>query len=1235
MKFVDTIKNRCRKIKQVIINKKHSTVTNNINTDELKPLVFVNRPIKKVEEDVVGFSTQVDTICEAMESGSTMIGVVADYGTGKSSITDLLINRVKSKPYKYPKPIKVNLWDCLQNEKSPEISNKAAEREVSDLTKSFLYQLASGHDKKHRFSSYINKRLSRNYGNISFSTGSFKFWWKFAVAALFYAIYAVCSNDNVRFGKVIPQGWFLNVLHYCQAFSPVFLVIATLFIVWGVINTCVVFSHWRMQNARETEINDVFDVYSHIIEHIKPKRKKRQIIIIEDLDRIVEKTIIIGFLKELYRFQSSMQDDSNRFVFIVSIKPEICLQDQKTQLVVDDKNIYSKVFDVVIPLKPIHYDDYDAILLALINSDPKNKSRLEKLIGKTISKDVLPESFYWIKKGKNLTLRDLKDRLNHAIMILISRKSYIVRSSADFNACAAVTYLESEYPKCYQTLTQDEEAFARLMSRSVVIINQNKSGDALNSLKEELNKQFPNQEEPKWHVFSNDLCQLICDGVFNYDFRMYFYTYPSGSHIKTTEERQICDMLLFPARFNDYKEIDRITDMVYADGDSNIVTNTIKSLENYPQVILMNKTLLRVSCELNLSKVASTVNAVIIEPMALDEFAIDFWKRVHDIDFDAKPEFIDKLVEYLNADFSSPEDTALTRKYIVTAYKKDIAAFKKIFYKENNPHIPLITEEETELIEDTDTLIDLIDADNLSRESFSYISNLLCKEKLIGDSFDKALTLFKKYAELKPEGFERALLLFMHINQYQDDDLFHLVCNNPDKSLIPEYINDLDSRSLSDKYVDEIEKMAIEDGLSQDVLEQLASHRRYRCLLLRSAKYLDYRLLDPLLDDSDRIIEDCAAIRNDYPDSLLKLRWHLCIEKYDERFFELFLYPFVLIGENEYVSLDDTSSAISCINIDSIDEENCSSVLKLIAKRTYDKPQTVLLVKQLFDPEQYSDNIVTNESLYQNFVCGIDWKVIDIKKLPIEDRETVFALIQPGFDYAGITLEDQLKRLGCLVPSAEKILCEEDSHSYQNIVQEFDEFTPFTLEWMAENYIEVALSEQLSNILKENKDYENYITSTALRRNDMVLDDSIDFERYLNVYLNVSEMYSIMSNHWIFLEGLQKGDYLKKLFDSDRSEELIPPIYKVNQHKEFFSFILSDRFDSNKKIEYLDSIGKLAAEQDSKDFQELICKPENMELMGDKDRYWRIWHNFWKTSHKSLFTRKWNERWASEIDIMS
>ncbi|MFR6395719.1 MAG: hypothetical protein ACLUNT_01980 [Eubacterium ventriosum] len=85
-------------------------------------------------------------------------------------------------------------------------------------------------------------------------------------------------------------------------------------------------------------------------------------------------------------------------------------------------NMYSKVFDYVIELKPIHDDDYEIVLRDIINSEPDKKRQLNKLLERESENDTLPKEFKWIYKGDNLTIREIKDRLNKAISLYIDLK---------------------------------------------------------------------------------------------------------------------------------------------------------------------------------------------------------------------------------------------------------------------------------------------------------------------------------------------------------------------------------------------------------------------------------------------------------------------------------------------------------------------------------------------------------------------------------------------------------------------------------------------------------------------------------------------------------------------------------------------------------------------------------------------------------------------------------------------
>ena len=72
-----------------------------------KSIIFMNKPIAESDVDVIGISSAVDAVENAIDNGAKMIGVIAEYGAGKSSLTEML-NRDSEK-----EQIKINLWDSL------------------------------------------------------------------------------------------------------------------------------------------------------------------------------------------------------------------------------------------------------------------------------------------------------------------------------------------------------------------------------------------------------------------------------------------------------------------------------------------------------------------------------------------------------------------------------------------------------------------------------------------------------------------------------------------------------------------------------------------------------------------------------------------------------------------------------------------------------------------------------------------------------------------------------------------------------------------------------------------------------------------------------------------------------------------------------------------------------------------------------------------------------------------
>lgn len=95
--------------------------------EERKPIVFTNIPIKDKDKDLLGINNEANRIENAIDEGANIIGIIGDYGTGKSSLIEMLKN-------KFLNVININMWNS--------VNTKTEDALV--LTKNFIFQMAIG-----------------------------------------------------------------------------------------------------------------------------------------------------------------------------------------------------------------------------------------------------------------------------------------------------------------------------------------------------------------------------------------------------------------------------------------------------------------------------------------------------------------------------------------------------------------------------------------------------------------------------------------------------------------------------------------------------------------------------------------------------------------------------------------------------------------------------------------------------------------------------------------------------------------------------------------------------------------------------------------------------------------------------------------------------------------------------------------------------------------------------------
>jgi hypothetical protein len=309
----------------------------------------------------------------------------------------------------------------------------------------------------------------------------------FFLAGLCYATFFSFTNTEIfavlsEYIKNKQNKQELPLLDILQASSYVILLLAVALTYMGIRVGAFVFSLWDSQGKILPEARDVFDNYTRIVNRIVKKciTRKQQLIFVEDLDRMENKTLVIPFLKELYRFNNLLPTwQKKKLVFLVSLKSEATLKsllkEQRQQNQIEENSVYSKIFDYTLWIKPIHKETMPDAVMHLLES---NKEQITKALD--VKDNVLPKNILtdigWIIAGENLTIREIKDRLNEAFNLYQTLKTRsLASSSVSLKKCCATVYLRRVYQKEYEDLLSKEIELATLIRNCYLYQNADKN----------------------------------------------------------------------------------------------------------------------------------------------------------------------------------------------------------------------------------------------------------------------------------------------------------------------------------------------------------------------------------------------------------------------------------------------------------------------------------------------------------------------------------------------------------------------------------------------------------------------------------------------------------------------------------------------------------------------------------------------------------------------------------------
>lgn len=424
---------------------------------DIEPISFINQPLRNIKQDAFHMKIQVQELEKAVKDGANFIGIFSEYGGGKSSIVQ---NYARKHLYRV---CNICLWNYEGATKSNESNG------ISSFTLSFLYQFSKvvGGGFPH----HINRMMSRNYKQLSFSTdfGGMKKALIVVCLTVFFVLMSVGkywslqrqSEENqaataTELGNAevdqsvarseseltgIEQNTvkiYRYVVELCNDKLVVIPAIGIALLLLFVNNSVLI--SWKDDDiSRELGEADAYEIFDKIVSAVRKKVwsrifQRRCVLNIEDLDRVTDKNEVYEFLKELYKYNNLLsKQGKNKFIFIVSLS-------MKSYIEVQDENITDKLFDYKMVLRPC---------------DPEKRTELfsrviEKWEG-NINSRVSSKNADWKKwavQGENMQIRDIKSRINTALVIY--NELYAEgekRENIDFEKCVIAAYLESVYPK--------------------------------------------------------------------------------------------------------------------------------------------------------------------------------------------------------------------------------------------------------------------------------------------------------------------------------------------------------------------------------------------------------------------------------------------------------------------------------------------------------------------------------------------------------------------------------------------------------------------------------------------------------------------------------------------------------------------------------------------------------------------------------------------------------------------
>ena len=1130
---------------------------------DMQPIIFQNKPIDSEEKDLFDFSYQKKVLNVAIDSNARIIGIIGDYGTGKSSITKLLeIERKKKKDG----VIGINLWDQLKKVtyEKYEVENKEIEKEDVEnqsLMKSFLYQLAFANKKRNAsFARYINARFNKNNGKIGFAFATRKTYIIVGIAAIFFILYLTIGlfvgNEPSSFlSCLLRNGTFKNLsklnkfIWIVYSIRYLLLSVGIGVLIWAIVVASPVFSTWKSEGNYVPESSDLYEIYLRIIKRITPFCKKRKcIIFIDDLDRTSDKLVVVSFLKEIYKCVHLLPEQfQKQIVFIISLKAESMLQLE--EMPEDLGNVYSKIFDYTLNIKQIHSENYRDIVAELLEQEKKSISTLFRKndMGKEdILSSILTE-LKWIYNDENVTIRELKERLNETFLLYQTlRNRNYENSSVQLKKCAAVTFLKRKYEKKYNEILTHEKDFAKLI-RTCNKLDSRDENLANNINTEIVNCKFMG-DSPDVAIL---LKEMIRERDIEDDFSMYLYSYPKRSYIKTFAEKEVFDAIVrddvsFLQKENCNDEIKEVIE----EKEAKVIMEAFSKYlqQSVPSIVYRNEMLFSYIIKnfenqrkIIFEEINEKITSFVAEQNPLSAIYIQ-----NSLSFnyrnDIKTDLIDKINQAIisHLRLSKPEIVERFRTKLLEVSPKNLFDLVHIFTDET---LPLFSKNFFE---------------NIDNENFKeVIIKCLSEKRLI--EFDKMGIISIKNGNIEAYLYENKMIISLLLS-YSIQDRLH------DFNFSSNWICNKLLEVASDLYALSNEDFIKIRTVAQKYIEH-NSENFYKLYytnypLITKQELYDFSASDLYLFINHSLVtsDNCNLLSEFCNDK--KLHSH---ELYD-------FFCSLFMKEEKITSADIMKKIFEGINFANIKFNSLS------------------------DEQQKEIVLLFNDTYTLSTVSGA-FKFMRITKCLLEVFERQF--------------KDKIKNDTGIY------------NEYIDLLNELECATEATLDIIKDGPIKVALHPNITDILFKKKYYIRYIIGKTLYDKKLTFNATIPLEKYYKVFVTSQECSEYFNQNIEVIDAFYND---RKYTEDDFPAEKLYIFYKKRQPFELIKVILT-KWNGNeeKQKEYLLQITDIDTEYAAYQFIDLITQSQFVNLLTDSSLFYYLWHKMWNPAQKGLFTRKVNK----------